>query len=786
MSALTSARQLVDAIGQAIKSSKFCVASELTAVDPGLEVDGLGAITLPLKRGIAKKLVARCRVAPYGKGTATLVNPKVRKTYELNPKEFQLGEAWKLAVDEAARIAAAQLGLPADQVKARLYKLLVYEKGGFFLRHRDSEKHDGMVASLIVVLPNPFEQGALVVRHGGKEEVLKLERAAKGEGACYAAFYADCEHEVKQVSNGVRFCLAYNLVLRPKRTSQVAAQRPAAAVDALTQSILSWTERQPAQPLVFALEHQYTERGLTPELLKGVDRELADLIVTAAEKAECLVHLAQVSRHLSQFADDGSLERSYYRRYRPRRAIEIGETYEDDFQAEECFDLAGKKQPFGPIALERTAVVASIPIDDWKPTAEEFEGYTGNAGNTLDRWYHRSAILVWHRDHHFDVVAKCGAEVSVPLLKSLVTKLAKTPKNRRAEARADCIRFARAIISRWPRQYRGYGHVEREQTMPQRAFPGLLLKLNDRDSIAMFLGRAAETDETLRLNAFIVSACREFGWNTFDRELTQLMAEQPVEKPRYAVAYDRPEIPPRDLEWLADFCLEIPPDPQHANLAGRLCAKAVERFCLPFPIRRSDWSDERETKPSVSESSLPLLLKALVEYGRDEELSRVIHFVECLPKEFRIDVCQVPALKTLIPWSRKEFGKVPQPLLAWLASVRQTLQAATATPPAPPADWARPAEVGCNCKSCAQLNAFLADPANGVGRFPAREDLRSHLVSMIQRHGCDVKHTVERVGSPFSLVLTKTNGSIERAARRFKANCRLLEILNEVSDAVAI
>jgi hypothetical protein len=35
----------------------------------------------------------------------------------------------------------------------------VYEKGGFFLPHRDSEKHDRMVASLIVVLPNPFEGG---------------------------------------------------------------------------------------------------------------------------------------------------------------------------------------------------------------------------------------------------------------------------------------------------------------------------------------------------------------------------------------------------------------------------------------------------------------------------------------------------------------------------------------------------------------------------------------------------------------------------------------------------
>ena len=99
-----------------------------------------------------------------------------------------------------------------------------------------------------------------------------------------------------------------------------------------------------------------------------------------------------------------------------------------------------------------------MPIDDWKPTSEEFEGYTGNAGNTLDRWYHRSAIVVWHRDHHFEVVASSGAADSIPLFRSMTAKLAKTPKKRLEAARRDCIRFARAIIARWPRRPIGYGH----------------------------------------------------------------------------------------------------------------------------------------------------------------------------------------------------------------------------------------------------------------------------------------------------------------------------------------
>lgn len=189
----------------------------------------------------------------------------------------------------------------------------------------------------------------------------------------------------------------------------------------------------------------------------------------------------------------------------------------------------------------------------------------------------------------------------------------------------------------------------------------------------------------------------------------------------------------------------------------------------------------RSLEVSVSETTLPLLLKALTVSGRDENLSRVLHFVEQSPDAFSLDDCQVPGLKSLIPWSRRQFGSVPPQLAAWLASVRRRLESATAQKPEPPTDWARPADVACNCQYCARLTAFLADPANEVGRIPAREDLRQHLIGIIDRHQCDVKHTLERKGSPYSLVLTKTTGSFDRALKRFEADCRLLSALPTAS-----
>jgi hypothetical protein len=767
----TTVKRLSTAIGQAVKSTKFCVTGCLPGVDPGIEVEGLGAITLPLKRTTAKALVASCQAAPYGKGTETLVNKTVRNTYELDPKKFRLSDAWNVAIADALRPVAEQLGLPADQLEARLYKLLVYEKGGFFLRHRDSEKHDRMVASMIVVLPNLFEGGKLVVRHGAAQQTLTFDEAASGKAPCYAAFYADCEHEVQRITSGVRLCLAYNLVLKSKRLKPAAAAKPAAPADVLAKSIGSWVAKQPAEPLVFALEHHYTERGLSLDLLKGADRSLANLVAAAAAKTECMVHLAQVSRHLSQFADDGSFERSYSRSYRtPRRDLEIGETYEDDLSGTQWTDVRGQKQPWGDIAFDLSAIVSSVPIDDWKPTSEEFEGYTGNAGNTLDRWYHRSAIVVWRRDRHFDVVASSGAANSMPLYRSMTAKLAKTPTKRLEEARSDCIRFARAIITHWPHNFVGYGHPATQEKSPLDDFPEHLLTLHDRGTIAQFLTTLAERDSSLRLSSFVVAACRELGWSAFAKELKHLLSARPN-------THRRQEMPFRDVEWLSAFCCDKTADPNKSALAQELCALAVERFCEPRPPRPPYYAPYHRRETSVAEKSLPLLLKALAASGRDEDLSRVLQFVRESPAEFSLDDCQVPCLKSLVPWSQKQFGSVHPHLASWLVSVRQQLESATARQPAPPADWVRPADVACKCQFCAELNAFLADPANEVGRIPAREDARQHLIGMIGRHQCDVNHALERKGSPFSLVLTKTSGSFDRAVKRFEADRKLLSAL---------
>ncbi len=80
-----------------------------------------------LQTGAAKRLMAECVPAPYGKGTATLVNTRVPNAFELRSKAFTLTNPhWDKALQQLLPAIAKAFGLPGDRLQARLYKLLLY------------------------------------------------------------------------------------------------------------------------------------------------------------------------------------------------------------------------------------------------------------------------------------------------------------------------------------------------------------------------------------------------------------------------------------------------------------------------------------------------------------------------------------------------------------------------------------------------------------------------------------------------------------------------------------
>jgi hypothetical protein len=179
---------------------------------PRVEVDGAGVLSFPVPKTQVQQLIRQAERAPYGRGPDTIVDTSVRKVWQVPADKVRVGgKSWEKSFRQILDVVANGLGCAQVPVTAKLYKLLVYDPGSFFLAHRDTEKVPGMFATLVIVLPCPHRGGQLMIRHAGREVALDLS-SREVSAVTFAAFYADCEHEVKPVTQGNRVCLIYNLL----------------------------------------------------------------------------------------------------------------------------------------------------------------------------------------------------------------------------------------------------------------------------------------------------------------------------------------------------------------------------------------------------------------------------------------------------------------------------------------------------------------------------------------------------------------------------------------------
>ena len=98
------------------------------------------------------------------------MDTSVRDCRQIDSARIRLGgSAWPETFSGLLKAAAEGLGCPPERLDAQPYKLLIYETGGFFAAHRDTEKANGMVATLSLSLPVSGAGGELVVRHRNRE-----------------------------------------------------------------------------------------------------------------------------------------------------------------------------------------------------------------------------------------------------------------------------------------------------------------------------------------------------------------------------------------------------------------------------------------------------------------------------------------------------------------------------------------------------------------------------------------------------------------------------------------
>lgn len=71
---------------------------------------------------------------------------------------------------------------------------------------------------------------------------------------------------------------------------------------------------------------------------------------------------------------------------------------------------SGSKKPAAiSSAVRDEELCYTRPSADMSPFRSEHTGFMGNWGNTLDRWYHRAAIVMWPRERTFVIRARASA-----------------------------------------------------------------------------------------------------------------------------------------------------------------------------------------------------------------------------------------------------------------------------------------------------------------------------------------------------------------------------------------
>jgi hypothetical protein len=217
--------ELLDILDESVSQGRFYATGRLPMLDFELEIKDFGSVPLPVTAENAEQIIRKCQRAPYGLGSKTLVDTSVRNVWELGPRKFKIhSAAWQKQLAVMVKDVGQQLGLEGQKIKAQLYKLLVYEKGSFFVTHQDTERTAGMFATLVISLPSRHSGGTLIVSHLGEDKKIAFGGKSSATDFQYAGFYADCSHEIKPITSGYRVCLVYNLRLLQKKTMPLSAK----------------------------------------------------------------------------------------------------------------------------------------------------------------------------------------------------------------------------------------------------------------------------------------------------------------------------------------------------------------------------------------------------------------------------------------------------------------------------------------------------------------------------------------------------------------------------------
>ncbi|KAK1862790.1 hypothetical protein I4F81_005357 [Pyropia yezoensis] len=433
----------------------FCTSGTLrTLPSTGLHLRGEAgaALGLPLSDAGASAFKAAATPAPFGRGSATVVDPTVRSALQAAVRlapSFVPALTAKVLPHVCSRLGVA----PVADVALQLDKAVLYEVGGHFARHQDTQRSAGMFGTLVLVLPTAARHagGVLEVSHQGDTRDVdsaamlypdidgegEEEEAAAAPAACFVAFFADCYHRLRKVTAGRRFCLLFNLV---RVESSPSAGRAFGRADVhadrrarIGAAVRRW-EALPDGNTVLAvpLRHMYTKQGLAFRNLKPEDAAVAKVLQACTTGsgggAERLLvtHLVTVERCVRGIPDSDSC---YDSRDASGGRHFIEDVLEEDVSPELWRNEADEEVKDPDLMVYVSGgdgdggddVISEMKEDFelWpeEPDRETYEPYMGNWGPTVEQFYHTALLVLWPRSRGASVPMPSGLKEGVSFVR---------------------------------------------------------------------------------------------------------------------------------------------------------------------------------------------------------------------------------------------------------------------------------------------------------------------------------------------------------------------------------
>ncbi|OWZ10452.1 hypothetical protein PHMEG_00016696 [Phytophthora megakarya] len=270
-------------------------ASLLPAI-PGLFIDGIGAMPVPLTEERNNKLLARCEKVSSS-------------TWKLPADQVQMKNPdWVKGIEKLGEKTGDRMGFKRIKLQCELKELMMYGPGEKVNKHQET-KGDGVVATLEVQLPSEHSGGVLVV-YRGRDLQFRHDFGTEREMAAflphYAAYFADAPHAREEVTGGFRLVLKYALSLPPemKHLEDAKGDKP------LSEELAEVLKQVEPEDECFALllESDYNEKDIQSrgaEALNEMDKTRYRVLLEAnsliPEENGFVFFIARLSQAVKQY-----------------------------------------------------------------------------------------------------------------------------------------------------------------------------------------------------------------------------------------------------------------------------------------------------------------------------------------------------------------------------------------------------------------------------------------------------------------------------------------------------